>query len=503
MRWCWLLALAAAAAGCGRFGFGHHDGQPDGSSTGDDATDSGPALKFSYLKASNTETFDRFGYALALSADGSTLATSAPAEDGGIAGINASDGSTNNISQTGAVYIFVRAGDAWQQQAYIKARTIDMDDLFGSALAISADGNTLAVGMPSEDSVATTINGLETDNAAPDSGAVLVFTRTGTTWSQQAFLKCDNCEGGDQLGWSVALSADGNTLAAGANGEDSASPGVNGDGTSNGAADSGATYVFTRAGTTWSQQAYVKAWNPTSDDDFGFAVTLSFDGNTLAVGARGEDSSMGGIQSGTSYTDDDSTQQAGAAYVFTRTGTTWTQQAYVKPDFVGFGGDFFAGSLSLSSDGNLLVSGAPGEDSLVSNSGAAWVFRRSGTTWAQDGQLKASNAGDNDQFGSTVAIAGGGGTILVSSPMEDGANDASSDTGAVYSFTHQTSWTEAAFTNMAPDAGDQFGFAIAISADSMTRAATANFEDSAATGVDGDPTNNGAIDSGCAGVTFY
>jgi hypothetical protein len=139
----------------------------------------------------------------------------------------------------------------------------------------------------------------------------------------------------------------------------------------------------------------------------------------------------------------------------------------------------------------------------VSNSGAAWVFRRSGTTWAQEGHLKASNAGDNDQFGATVAIAGSGGTILVSAPMEDGANDASSDTGAVYSFTRQASWAEAAFTNMAPDAGDQFGFALAISADAMTRAATANFEDSAATGVDGDPTNNGATDSGCAGVTFY
>jgi trimeric autotransporter adhesin len=492
-----------AAVGCGRFGFGDREGNPDGSSTGDDATDgSGPALKLAYLKASNTETFDRFGYALALSADGTTLATSAPAEDGGIAGINASDGSTNNISQTGAVYIFVRVGDTWQQQAYIKPATLGMDDLFGSALALSFDGNTLAVGMPSEDSAATTINGSETDNSAPDAGAVLVFSRAGQNWSQTAYIKCANCEGGDQLGWSVALSGDGNTLAAGANGEDSADGGVNAPGTSNAATNSGAAYVFTRAGATWSQQAYIKAWNTTQDDDFGYAVSLSSDGNTLAVGARGEDSSTPGIQQ-SSYTSDDAVQQAGAAYVFTRAGTAWTQEAYIKSDFVGFGGDFLGESLSLSSDGNVLVCGAPGEDSLVSNSGAAWVFRRSGATWTQEGHLKASNPGDNDQFGSTVAIAGGQGTILVSAPMEDGANDASADTGAVYSFARQTTWTETAFTNMAPDAGDQFGFALAISADSMTRAATANFEDSAATGVDGDPTNNGAIDSGCAGVTFY
>ena len=515
-RWC-IVALAVIAA-CGRFGFGHHDADSDAPGTGDGLRDGDLPLRFSYLKASNTSTFDRFGFAIAFSADGKTLAVGAPAEDCSIPGINASDGSTNNLSMTGAIYIYVRVGDAWVQQAYMKPAVIDLDDQFGVAFALSANGDTLAVGMPSEDSASTSISTTQqADNAAPDSGAVLVFTRSAGVWSQDSYIKCSNCEGGDQFGWSVALSADGNTLAAGAYGEDSADTGINAPGASNAAAEAGATYVFVRSGNVWAQQAYIKPWNTTGGDGFGYSVALSDDGNTLAVGSPGEDGSVPGIQQG-SLSSDDNVVQAGAAYVFTRAGTTWSQQAYVKSDPVGFGGDFFGHPCALSGDGNVLACGAPGEDSIPingpANSGAAWVFRRTGTVWATDGYIKASNAGDNDQFGSSVAIAGNGGVLMVGSPMEDSnatglggdqMNEASADSGAVYVYARNAGgWEQTAYAKgSTSDSGDQFGFAVSLSADGLTYAATANFEDSAATGVDGDATNNGATDSGCATVAFY
>ncbi len=136
-----------------------------------------------------------------------------------------------------------------------------MNDLFGSSVALSADGSTLAVGAPDEASAATGIGGNQADNSAPGAGAVYVFTRSGTAWSQQAYVKASNTDADDRFGDSVALSADGSTLAVGAVVEASAATGIGGNQADNSAQDAGAVYVFTRSGTTWSQQAYVKASN--------------------------------------------------------------------------------------------------------------------------------------------------------------------------------------------------------------------------------------------------
>ncbi len=182
------------------------------------------------------------------------------------------------------------------QQAYAKASNPEADDKFGSSVALS--GDTLAVGAYQEDSSAL---GGESDNSADQSGAVYVFTRSGTTWTQQAFLKASNAEADDFFGTSVALSGD--TLVVGAIGEAS-----NGDELDNSADGAGAVYVFTRSGTAWTQQAYLKASSVVADDWFGYDVALS--GDTLAVGARLEDSSASGGES------DNSASSSGAAYVF-------------------------------------------------------------------------------------------------------------------------------------------------------------------------------------------
>ncbi|MFH1231297.1 MAG: FG-GAP repeat protein, partial [Planctomycetota bacterium] len=207
------------------------------------------------------------------------------------------------------------------QQAYTKASNTEAKDWFGCSVAIS--GDTMVIGAPYEDSNATGINGNQADNSAPDSGAVYVFTRSGTTWSQQAYIKASNTEANDQFGYPVAISGD--TIVVGAWGEDSNATGINGNQADNSAADSGAVYVFTRSGATWSQQAYIKASNTQADDWFSYPLAIS--GDTLVIGAVGEDSNATGINGNQS---DNSAADSGAVYVFTRSGATWSQQAYIK-----------------------------------------------------------------------------------------------------------------------------------------------------------------------------
>ena len=242
---------------------------------------------------------------------------------------------------------------------YAKASNTGENDWFGRNISLSGDGNTLAVGALKEESNATGIGGDDDNNLATDSGAVYVFSRSGTTWTQQAYVKASNTQASDGFGISVSLSSDGNTLAVGADSEDSNSTVINVLGTDDGAADqSGAAYVFSRSGNTWTEQAYVKASNTGENDYFGRNISLSGDGNTLAVGANFEDSNATSIGGD----DNNLATDSGAAYVFSRSGTTWTQQAYVKASNTGEN-DYFGTNVSLNSDGNTLAVGATGEDS--------------------------------------------------------------------------------------------------------------------------------------------
>ena len=164
------------------------------------------------------------------------------------------------------------------QEAYLKASNSDELDQFGGSVAIS--GDTIVVGAFGEDSEANGIGGDQMDNSASSVGAVYVFVRSGDMWSQEAYLKASNSDESDLFGESVAISGD--TIVVGARGEDSGANGVNGDETDNSASLAGAAYVFVRNGSTWSQQAYLKASNSEAFDRFGNSVTIS--GDTLVVG---------------------------------------------------------------------------------------------------------------------------------------------------------------------------------------------------------------------------
>ena len=260
-------------------------------------------------------------------------------------------------------------------EAYLKASNTGGTDLFGHSVSLS--GDTLAVGASQERSSATGVNGSQSDNSARNSGAVYIFTRSGRTWSQQAYLKASNTGARDNFGYSVSLSGD--TLAVGARLEDSSATGVNGSQSDNSVRNSGAVYVFTRSGTTWSQQAYLKASNTGLNDEFGRSVSLS--GDTLVVGAVGEASSATGVNGSQS---DNSVRNSGAVYVFTRSGTTWSQQAYLKASNTGEA-DWFGYSVSLSGDtlavgASLEESSATGvngdqKDNGAAGSGAVYVRR--------------------------------------------------------------------------------------------------------------------------------
>ena len=196
---------------------------------------------------------------------------------------------------------------------YVKASNTGVGDFFGSAVALSADGSTLAVAAYGEASNAKGVGGNQDDNSAGGAGAVYVFTRTGAQWSQQAYVKASNTEANDFFSDPLALSADGSTLAVGAIGEASNAKGIGGSQDANSAAFAGAVYVFTRIGAQWSQQAYVKASNTDASDLFGFALALSADSSTLAVVAKGEASNAKGVSGNQ---DDNSALNAGAVYVF-------------------------------------------------------------------------------------------------------------------------------------------------------------------------------------------
>jgi hypothetical protein len=245
------------------------------------------------------------------------------------------------------------------------------------------------VGANTESSSQTTITNGSTasaDNSASEAGAAYVFVRGGTSWSQQAYLKAPNVDGGDNFGVSLAISGD--TIVVGADSERSNQTTItNGNSASadNSAAAAGAAYVFARSGTSWSQQAYLKAANADAGDNYGYSVAIS--GDTIAVGARKEASNQTSITNGSSASADNSAAAAGAVYVYTRSGTNWAQQAYLKAPNAGADDNY---GTSVAVNGSTIAVGAHLEDSnqttitngstasadnSASEAGAAYVFR--------------------------------------------------------------------------------------------------------------------------------
>ncbi len=412
--------------------------------------------------------------------------------------VTAADTTTHTYTLT----VTRQTSASFAEQAYFKASNTGLDDKFGYRVALS--GDTLAVGAYLEDSSSTGSNSTP-DELSIDSGAVYVFTRSGSTWSQQAYIKASNPMASAYFGASLALSGD--TLAVGAYGESGLATGA------------GAVYVFTRSGTTWSQQDLLRGSNAAQGDQFGYSVAL--DNDTLVAGALREDSSTSGVNT----TPDDLAQNAGAAYVFTRSGTSWSEQAYLKASNTD-AGDQFGYSVAVSGDS--VAVGAWREDSNATGvnpgtvaeadnsafwAGAVYVFMRSGSSWSQQAYIKASNTdgGDattnpvtaGDTFGASIAIHDD--TLVVGAYLErssaqvingDETDNAFSGAGAVYVFTRSGStWSQQAYIKPHNAAvGDWFGYSVAVYDNTLVVGAVR--EDSVEQGLTGSGVDDTAQNAG-------
>ena len=321
-----------------------------------------------YVKASTRGVNDGFGARVAI--DGDTIAVAAYGEDSGSGGINGNQ-SSQTERDSGAVYVLVRENGEWSQQAYIKASHPERDDLFGISIAL--EGDTLVVGASGEDSAATGVNGDPTNNDAQQSGAAYIFERSGRTWSQAAYLKASNTDGGDLFGQSVDIS--GSRVVVGATREASAGMGPGALQADNSTLFAGAAYTFVRSGTTWAQESYIKASNTGFGDFFGGVVKL--DGQDLVIGAQGESSGATGVNGNQA---DDSLNFAGAAYAFQRFGGQWVQTAYLKASATQ-SLKYFGNCTSLF-NGTLIVRNGNGGGTLD-------VFEKVAGNWEARGELDA------------------------------------------------------------------------------------------------------------------
>ncbi len=405
------------------------------------------------VNASNLDSNDLFGQHVALSGDGRTLAVGAPLEDSSeteIDGNEAIDVRPN--FNAGAVYIYAvnETGD-WVQQAYIKAPNAGEGDQFG-IVALSHDGDVLAVGAPFEDSDAAGVYEDGSNDRAENSGAVYIFEREREQWSLDAYIKASNTDPGDQFGY-VSLNTEGDVLAVGAPFEDSGAVGVDDDSQHGRGPPSGAVYVYSKTTDGWSFESHIKAPNPGDGDEFGL-VKLDGAGDTMAVAAPREDGSATGVNQPW----DDDAPDSGAVYIYSReNGTDWNHDAYIKASNTGLL-DFFGGSpgtscsIALSLNGDTLAVGAPEEDSHPSplppghifyEIGATYMFTRSARTgqWTQQDLIKAPNPDANDRFGSCNALNDDGTILAVSAPDEYGSSigiggnrddNQAPHTGAVY-----------------------------------------------------------------------
>jgi FG-GAP repeat len=339
------------------------------------------------LTASDAAFAARFGKSVAI--DGDTIVVGANGANSGI-------GDGDKVPFAGAAYVFVRSGDVWTQQQKLWASDPAGGEQFGESVAIS--GDTAVVGAPSD------------DDAGNNSGSAHVFVRSGTTWTEEQILTASDAAAGDSFGNSVAVS--GNTAVMGAPGD------------SDGGDFSGSAYVFVRAGTTWSQQDKLTASDAAELDLFGATIAVS--GDTAVVGA---------------LKNTDQTSNSGSAYVFVRSGTTWSEQKQLKASD-SFKDDFFGWSVAIDSDTVVVGARNTGDAGLLS--GAAYIFVRSGTSWSQQKKITASDAAERDTFGDSVGISGD--TVVVGASGDDDGGD---ESGSAYVYKRVRNFFQATLSGTA------------------------------------------------------
>jgi len=287
-------------------------------------------------------------------------------------------------------------------------------DLFGWSVAIEGDY--------------ALIGAYSADGNVVGAGAAYVFHRNGNVWTQQAKLVASDGASGDVFGWSVAISGEYAVIGARRDGD-------------NGFI-SGSAYIFVRNGTTWSQQDKLLASDGVTQDVFGTSVSIS--GDYAIVGANG---------------DDDNGSFSGSAYIFHRSGVSWSQQAKLLPSD-GATNDQFGAAVAIS--GDYAISGAAGDDDSGFSSGSAYMYHRNGVTWTQTAKITASDAISGDLFGGSVAIDGD--RIAIGARGDD---NGFANSGSVYVYERVGSaWSgETKLIASDEEGDDELGWSVSISED--------------------------------------
>ena len=418
-------------------------------------------IQEAYIKAAKPGTVDSFGYRLA--AEGDTLVVGVPYEDSKAMGVNG-DPDDDSLDDSGAAYVFVRKASGWVQQAYLKAGDPMSTSFFGVSVALS--GDTLVVGCIEDDVYDPTVSPTRP-------GSAYVFTRRGETWTQQTKIVASGGKAGDWFGQSVAI--DGDTLVVGASRGDTD------------VANSGTAHVFTRTGNVWAELPKLSAMMHTANAEFGSAVAIS--GDWIVVGAQEEDIAV---------------SRSGGAYMFQRSGASWVARQRLTPPKPIEDGTFGVG---LALRGDVLAVSAPRWEfaaSLIKHSpGEVYIFERAQDQWAQTAVVRAAKPAPSDYFGVSVSLTdtallvgangeGSGGRGVGVDPQSGSA----AYSGAAYLFARVgKDWTPSAFFKASnSESNDGFGYSVALSGD--TAFASAVYERSNATGVDGDQTNNSVMNAG-------
>lgn len=365
-----------------------------------------PSTTETKLTASDAAAGDLFGAEVAISGD--TAVVGAEKDD-------------DRGEDSGSVYVFVREGSNWTEWVKLNASDADAGDYFGFSVAI--DGDTIVVGA------------IKDDDAGEESGSAYVFTRNGSIWTEQAKLTASDADAGDHFGYSVGI--DGDTIVVGAD-LDGRDRDVEDD-------KYGSAYVFVRNGSNWTEQAKLTAGD---DEGVMFGESVAISGDTIVIGS--------------SQTDTDAGEHAGAAYVFSRVGSIWTEQTKLTHSDAAAGDDF-GHNVDIYED--TIVVGARTKDiNTLQDAGAAYVFTRNGSTWTEQAKLTASDAATEDCFGQSVAIDND--SVIVGVRDSD---DAGWSSGSAYVFIRNDSVWDEQVKLTASDAAtkDRFGFSVAISGNTV------------------------------------
>ena len=324
-------------------------------------------------------------------------------------------------STGGEVEVYQGSAASWTQEYKNTEGSMGNSTQPGD-VAMSADGSIIAVGKP------------YAAQGGSERGEIVVRTRSGSTWSNASgspTLAASDKSNSAKLGRSIDISGDGNYIIAGAPNETS---------------NTGAAYVFYQGSThTWAQQAKITATGGTTSEQFGVDVDIDADGTRAIIGAWKEDNSS-------------NSEDYGAAYIFKRTGTSWAQEARIVSSDIALDDEFGNTVAINSTDGSVAVVGAHLEDTGGDMAGAAYIFKRTGTSWAQDAKIVADDAAAYDIYGWRVAISADGSHVFVTAQLEN------SNQGKIYVYknTSGSTWAQQATIVQSSRVTGYFGDGLAV-----------------------------------------